>query len=468
MFVGRREEMEKLNQFYKTSNFEMLILYGRRRVGKTRLLTEFIKEKNAIFFVAEENNDRRNLQRFSEAVMDHYEKDMAASFDQWTDALTYIARRAQEERTVLVIDELPYIVQGNEAFMSVLQNTIDHVLKNSNLMVVLSGSYVSFMEDQLVSAKSPLYGRKTGQMKLNPLSFSEASEMFPDYSFHDRLRIYTICGGIPHYLVSIDPNRSVDRNIVDKFMNNTSFLYDEPMDLLRQELRSPAVYNAIISAIADGANKINEISQVVNESSSKVTVYIKTLVELGIIERVSPIGTKTKRKSYYKLIDNLFVFMHHYVYRFRSLIEQGLGQQIYEKRVKGEMKTRYGYVFEDICLEYLRARNKKLELPFLVEEFGTWWGPNPVLQKEEEIDLIGLTKYDGLYCECKYRSKDVGVNVYERLIERSLLLPRKRQYYILFSKDRFSDQLIEKASNDPQTELITQRDIDEWFRANSM
>ena len=459
LFIGRVSEINKLEAFYHSKTFEMVVVYGRRRVGKTRLLSEFIKNKSAIFFVAEENNDLLNKNKFTKTVLNHFDEQINLSFEYWDDIFKYIANRDLSEKLVIVLDELPYLALGNTGFLSMLQNVIDHVLLKKNIMLVLCGSSISFMEDEIVSHKSPIYGRKTGQMKVLPLDYRDASGFFSTYSLEEQFEAYAILGGIPHYLLQFDADKRLEENIINKCLHSTSIFYDEPKNLLHQELRSPAVYNSIIEAIAGGASKINDISTKIGEEASKTSKYIQSLLELEIIIKQTPIDQPHSRKSIYKINDPLFNFMYRFVYRSRSLIEQDLGYEVYHGRVKDELQAFYGMRFEAVCLQYLQYLNKRLKLEFLVESFGSWWGNNPIFKRQEEIDIVGLSKDSGIYCECKYRNEKVGIDVYDKLVERSRLIPRNHQYYYLFSKSGFTEGLIEIARIKPEIKLIGFEDL---------
>lgn len=459
MFVGRLNEISKLDAFYKSNTFEMVVVYGRRRVGKTRLLTEFIKDKQAIFFVAEENNDLLNKQKFTKTVLSHFDEQLNINFEYWDDIFKYIANRVFSEKLIIVLDELPYLALGNTGFLSMLQNVIDHDLLQKNIMLVLCGSSISFMEDEIVSHKSPIYGRKAGQMKVLPLDYRDARGFFSDYSVEEQFKAYAILGGIPHYLLQFNADKGLEENIINKCMRSTSIFYDEPKNLLHQELRSPAVYNAIIEAIAGGASKINDISTKIGEETSKTSKYIQSLLELEIIIKQTPMDEEHSRKSIYKINDPLFNFMYRFVYRSRSLIEQDLGREVFYGLVKDELQAFYGMRFEVVCLQFLQYLNKSLKLEFLVEAFGSWWGNNPVLKRQEEIDIVGLSKDNGIYCECKYRNEKVGIDVYEKLVERSRLIPRSHQYYYLFSKSGFTEGLMEMARIKPEIKLIGFEDL---------
>ena len=461
MFIGRESELGKLNGFYQSKKFEMVIVYGRRRVGKTKLLTEFIKDKNAIFFVAEENNDVLNKEKFSKIVLNHFNENINISFDQWNDIFKYVAQKKQSGRLILVIDELPYLALDNPSFMSMLQNAVDHHLIHSDILLVLCGSSISFMENEIVAHKSPLYGRKTGQMKILPLEYYHAKKLFNHYTNDEQFKVYSILGGIPHYLIQFNPDLSLDENIIRYCLTNTSLFYDEPKNLLHQELRTPTVYNSILEAIAGGSSKINEIATKIVETPSKTAKYIQSLLELEIVRKRFPVDQKESRKSIYSLGDPLFEFMYRFVYKNRSLVEQDLGAALYHQVIKEDINAYYGKGFETICMQYLIRENKQLKLEFLVEQFGSWWGNNPILKKQEEIDIVGLSNNAAIYCECKYKNEKIGLDIYNKLVERSMLIPKDNKYYYIFSKVGFTTALLELAKKSNQLKLIT---LDDMYR----
>lgn len=460
MFIGRKDELDKFNRYYESSKFEMLIIYGRRRVGKTRLLTEFIKDKNAIYYVAEENNDFRNREKFAKIAMNHFEDDLNVKFEEWEDIFKYIAKNIGDEKLVLVIDEFPYIALSNLSFLSMLQNTIDHELLDKSILLILCGSSISFMENDVVSHKSPLYGRKTGQLKIESFDYYDVAKFFPEYKSEDKIKIYGVLGGIPHYLIKFDEKYTVEENIIKYILDASSFLYDEPNNLLHQELRNPAIYNAIIEAIAGGASRLNEIATKINEMPTKTSKYIKSLLELRILKRVVPINKEKSKKSIYLINDNLYKFIYRYVYSNRSMIEQNLGEMVYYKKIEPDLSRYLGKVFEDVCLEYMIRKNRKIELEFIVEKFGIWWGNNPIKMKQEEIDIVGLSENKCIYCECKYRNEKLGIKVYEKLVERSNLIPKEKMYYYLFSKVGFTKELQQISMVKKNVKLIT---LDELF-----
>ncbi|KYH34165.1 archaeal ATPase [Clostridium tepidiprofundi DSM 19306] len=461
MFVGRSDEIFELNRLYDSNKFEFAVVYGRRRVGKTTLLTEFCKDKNAIFYVAEEYNDKRNLENFSDTVLSHFNmKGFIPDFTEWYMALKYIGKMAESKRIVLVIDEFPYTVAANKSIPSILQNVIDHYLKDTKLFLIICGSSMSFMEKEVLSYKSPLFGRKTAQFKIEPFDFFTSCEFFKNYSNEDKILAYGILGGIPQYLQKFDYNLSIEENIKNSFFNKNSYFYDEPRNILKQELREPIFYNSIIESIAKGASKLNEISTKVGEPSDKCAKYLKNLLELGILDKEIPLGEKeTSRKTLYKIKDNMFCFWFKFVFGNAELIEQKKLDYIYKKKVFPFINDYLGSVFEDICIQYLRRKNINDELPFIFDSIGRWWGNNPIKKCEEEIDIICRSDTNIMFGECKWRNEPINMRIVNSLIEKAAIFNMPNKYYIFFSKSGFKKEVIDFNNINKNIILITLDDM---------
>ncbi len=458
MFVGRENEMKQLNKFYNRDSFQLLALYGRRRVGKTELLKRFSKDKYCLFFSAEEATDILNLRKASE----QYENLIGTkigTLNTWEDFFEGLAKLSEDKRIILIIDEFPYLQASYSGFLSKFQHIIDHLLLDTNMMVVLSGSSISFMEDEVFSQKSPLFGRLSGQLFLKPFDYIDAGKMFEDYSNIEKLESYFILGGIPQYLKEFSTSKTVKDNIIDSILDSTEALYHAPNNLIRQELRSPAVYNSILEVVSEGASKSNEINTKIGVSQSVGQNYMTTLVNLHMLDKKKPIGEATKRKTIYRVSDFLFDFIYKFAYRYRSPIELGMGELVFEQHIKDQLPAHYGKKFEIVCLQYLNKLNSIGKLPILFEEMGTWWGSNPQSKRAEEIDIVGLNKTFGLYAECKYRNEKVGKNVLDSLKAKSMLIPRLEMCYFLFSKSGFTKELIEYANQHKEVNLVTISDL---------
>lgn len=462
MFVGRERELFELNRLYSQDRFQLFILYGRRRVGKTTLLKEFCKDKKSIFFSAEQSNEKLNLDKFSEIVFHHYGERNLEPFTNWEKALCFINDRQTDEPLVLVFDEFPYIANITPALLSILQHLIDHSLKDGKLFLILCGSYMGFMEKEVLGAKSPLFGRRTGQLHMKPFDYLTSAQMLDGFSDEEKLMIYGAVGGTALYLEQIQNDHTLEENIKTIFLKSTGYLYEEPLLLLRQEVQEPGVYCAIIEAIAGGASKSNEISLKTGEEASKCLKYMGTLRELGILERETPFGEKgSSRKTIHTISDFMFRFWYRYVSSNKTLLETDAQDIVWKRRIEPDFSNYMGLVFERVCRDYLLRKNSKGELPLLFTKIGRWWGTNPKTRREEEIDLVAQDGQDYLMCECKWRNQILDYSVLETLKERADLVEKRRgqTWYVLFSKSGFSDSLQTEAEINQNLILVTLREI---------
>ncbi len=439
MFIGRERELSALERLYKSDKFEFAVIYGRRRVGKTALINKFIDDKNAIYFMGVESNAKQNLENFSKSVMEFANGTETDSvFSSFQSALEYVFRLAEQERIILAIDEYPYVARSSNSLASTLQLLIDKYKDKSKLMLILCGSSMSYMEDHVLAYKAPLYGRRTAQMKLLPFDFEETCHYFKNFSDEDKALIYGIVGGTPQYLLQINDKLSVEDNIKDTFLNPVSFLYEEPINLLKQEVREPAIYTAIIAAIATGASRMSEISGKVGEDTNVCAAYLKNLINLGILQKETPYGEKTSRKSVYSIEDNMFRFWYRFVFENNSIIARGAADLVY-KRIEPQLSEYMGKVFEEICEQYLWKQLLLGSCPVEFSDLGRWWGNNPKERRQEEIDLMGeQDKNTALLAECKWTNERVDLGVLETLVKRSELFNYQMKHYYLFSKSGFT------------------------------
>ena len=345
MFIGRERELTALQNQYNNSKFEFTVIYGRRRVGKTAIINEFVKDKDVIYFTGVESNAKQNLENFSQSIMS-YQSDLpqGSEFTSFQDALEFVFKLAQEKRIVLVIDEYPYVAKASKSLASTLQLMIDKHKDTSKLFLILCGSSMSYMEDHVLAYKAPLYGRRTAQLKVQPFEFLEACKHFPKFSTEDKALAYGIVGGTPQYLLQLDDGLSIKENIKKIFLNPSSFLFEEPTNLLKQEVREPAIYNAIITAIATGGTKLSEISSKVGEDTSVCATYIRNLISLEIVKKETPYGESSGRKTIYSIEDNMFRFWYRFVAENTSVISRGADELAY-KRIEPYLSDYMGAVF---------------------------------------------------------------------------------------------------------------------------
>ena len=286
MFIGRERELASLDQLYSTGRFEFVVLYGRRRVGKTALISRFIDGKKAIYFTGVESNAKQNLENFSKSIIEFASGiEAETSFTSFQAALEAVFRLAEKERIILAIDEYPYVARASRSLASTLQLLIDKYKDCSKLMLILCGSSMSYMEDHVLAYKAPLYGRRTAQIKLQPFDFAETCRCFTRFSDTEKALAYGILGGTPQYLLQMNDRLSIEANVKNTYLNQISSIYEEPTNLLKQEVREPAIYSAVITAIATGASRMSEISGKVGEDTNKCSTYIKSLLTLGIVKK---------------------------------------------------------------------------------------------------------------------------------------------------------------------------------------
>lgn len=459
MFIGREQELQTLNKLYNSDRFEFVVIYGRRRVGKTALISEFTKNKDTIFFTGVETNAKQNLENFSRCIMEYNTGMVVDSlFSSFQSALEYVFELAKAKRIVLVMDEYPYVARASKSLASTLQLLIDKNKDNSKLFLILCGSSMSYMEDNVLAYKAPLYGRRTAQFKIKPFDFFESCRYFEKLSGVDKALAYGIVGGTPQYLMQLDDNLSIEENIKNTHLNPSSFIFEEPNNLLKQEVREPAIYNAVITAIAAGCSKMNEISNKIGEDTSVCATYIKNLITLGIVKKESPYGEKSSRKTIYSIEDSMFRFWYRFVPDNTSIISRGATDLAY-KRIAPELSSYMGGVFEEICKQYLWKLLLEGKCAINFRDVGRWWGANPKTKSQEEIDIIGADKDSALFGECKWTNEKVDLDVLETLVERSSLFHYKQKYFYLFAKTGYTKGCQERAAEIGNVMLVVFTDM---------
>lgn len=462
MFIGRETELARLHSLYCSDKFEFVAIYGRRRVGKTSLINEFIKDKEAIYFFGLETSSKDNLENLSRSIMayqlGHNSAD-APVFPSFQAALNSVYEAATKRRVILVIDEYPYLAASYPGFSSLLQKVIDQQFLASKLMLILCGSSTSFMEEQVLGYKSPLYGRRTAQIKLAPFDYFETMRYFPQMSPHDLAVVYGITGGVPLYLSFMNSALTLEENIKSNFLDPTAYLFEEPANLLKQEVREAAHYNAVIKAIATGATRNTEIAAKVGIESSACTSYLKNLISLGIVSKESPLTEKSTRKTIYSISDNMFRFWYRFIPENVALIHNGLVDRAYNA-VEPHIPAFMGKVFEDICGQYLWRQNIADALPIHFTHMGRWWGNDPIRKTQAEIDIMAYSDdNNALFAECKWTNARVDTSVLDTLVQRSELFPYRNKHLYVFAKTGFTSGCKGKAKALGHVHLVTLDEI---------
>ncbi|MDO4443061.1 MAG: ATP-binding protein [Slackia sp.] len=409
MFVGRERELAEMNRLYDAPGFQMLVLYGRRRVGKTTLIEEFSRSRRTLFFTAKIQVDKENLSDFSKTVYDFFDLPTSMPpFGTWDDAFDFVVEQSRDERIVLVFDEFPYAAKANPSLPSIMQIAIDRRMKGSNIYLILSGSNQGFMESEVLGRESPLFGRRTAQLKLSAFGYLDSARMLEGISLEDQVKYYSCIGGTPYYLSLVDAGDSFENNIKRLFFEKMGFLYEEPLMLLRQELREPTVYASVLGAIGQGAVKAKEIADRLGIERTAAARYIATLRALGIIERKVPFGenVETSRKGIYVFNEGCFAYWYRFVKPYVGEIEQGAGPLVADQVAFGDALSTYvGQRFEGICREWLRTQALSGRLPFSAISFGQWWGADPLKKSQTDIDAVAANRLtrQALFGECKWR-----------------------------------------------------------------
>lgn len=438
-FINRHEELEFLNKRYSSSVSEFIIIYGMRRVGKTELITEFIKNKPSVYFMADRQIERENIRqlqaRMAAFLMDSlFEK---AQFRDYFELFFEFTERTNE-RVVIVIDEFQYLMASNDAIPSIYQKLWDELLSKANIFLILCGSSISMMET-LMGYKNPLYGRRTGQWKVEILKFKDAIKFLPNYDLEQQVEAFSILDGIPLYLKQFDDKKSIMENIREKTIEKGNFLNIEPEFLLKEELREPRNYFFILKAISFGNARFTEIVNCTQLDKTLVSKYLDNLVELHIIEKIYPINTfkERARDTRYRLGDNFFSFWFRFIYPNRSEIERGEIVQVIDLMQK-DFNSYLGKKFEKICQEALIEMNKSGQMPFIFKTIGGWW------HKGREIDIIAMNEdtKEVCFCECKWQTDRVGIDLLKELEEKAMFVDwfnkNRIEYNIVISRSGFT------------------------------
>ena len=461
MFYCREKELQKLNKLYRSDKYECAIIYGRRRVGKTSLINEFCKDKPTIFFPALNASANENLEALSKAIFqfEHPEMTDPPVYPGFDAALERITALSEKKRVVFVIDEYPYLARSYESISSRIQHIIDHRWQKGKLFLILCGSSMSFMENQVLGYESPLYGRRTAQFKIQALTYKDICTFNPSLGHEEQSMIYGITGGTPMYVGQLGVKDSVDNALIDNFFDTSSYLFEEPQNLLKQELREPAMYNSVISAIAGGASRVNEIAAKVGIESAVCSKYLSGLIELGILKKESPITEKNSKKTIYLIDDCFFRFWYRFVPRNLAAIESGRFAGIYDRAVKQYLYDYMGLVFERMCREYLLKYAENL--PVTVSEIGQWWGTDNAAKKEVQIDIVAAPTDGDEYIigSCKYKKEKTGIDEYELLKHYADVFGKGSKYhYFIFSKSGFTAGLSALSSKE-NAHLLTLDDL---------
>ncbi len=449
-FINREKELEFLDKEYNKPGSSFIIIYGRRRIGKTALIKKFIENKPALYFLATEEMERENIKNLKHLIANFTNNPLlkrGTSFT-WDDLFIAFKDYNKETKKIIVIDEFQYLVKINKAFSSIFQRIWDNHLKDENIMVILCGSLISMMESQTLTYSSPLYGRRTGQIKMKQISFSRYGEFFEDKTTNELIEFYAVTGGVPKYIEIFKSEKDIYTAIEKNVLNKQSFLFEEPVFLLERELNDIGSYFSVIKTIAMGNHKLGKMASYLGISQSNLTKYIKTLIDMDIIERQLPVTEKNPEKSkkgLYFIKDNFIEFWFKFVYPYKNYLEMENTDYVLNKIKNNFIDNHVSFVYEKVCLEKIWQMNESNMFGFKILKLGKWWN------RKDEIDIVGYndeTK-DIIFGECKYLDIEVDVDVFFDLIDKARKVQwsknNRKEHFIIFSKSGFTNQLIELA-----------------------
>ncbi|MDZ7303298.1 MAG: ATP-binding protein [candidate division KSB1 bacterium] len=449
-FYNREQELQFLNSKYQEKSAQLIVIYGKRRVGKTELIKQFFQDKPHLYFLADKLPESVQLfdvaRKVGEFFRDSFLSDRG--FGQWEQFFAYLKEKTTSERLVIVIDEFPYLLEGNPAVASLFQKGWDEYLKDTHAFLVLLGSSISMMESQVLWQKAPLYGRRTGQLNVQPFTFNELVKVFSDKRFEERLAYWSALGGVPMYLLKFDPNRPFWENVRRFMLTKGELLYEEVEFILRQELKEPRNYFSILRAIALGKQKLGEIVNETGLPKNVLTKYLSVLRALRIVNKDIPVTELQPEKSkqgVYSITDNFFKFWFRFIFLNKSLLEEGQVNPVLRK-IQMQFAQWLASAYEEILPEILKQAAHAGHVPDFPHA-GHWWSGN------QEIDLVAFNPEQKtiLFGEAKWTRKPVGVNIFEELVAKSELVEwqkkKRKPYFALFSKSGFTPAMIKLAKD---------------------
>lgn len=468
-FLGREKEILVLEKEYARDG-GFVVIYGRRRIGKTTLIKQFIKSKTAFYFLATKEVESQSMKRFAGVIARTTGNSVLqkAAFSDWLDLFQAVADYKPNEKKVLVIDEFPYLVKVNDSFPSILQNAWDEILKDSNVMLILCGSLISMMKKHALSYESPLYGRRTAQMRIAPLPFTTVYEN-QKLSFEEAAEQYSITGGVPKYMEFFSDGQPLYEQIKENVLSKNGFLYEEPNFLLTDEVQVPTNYFSIIKVIADGNHKLGMIAGILGLETSALTPYLKTLSELGFIEKQVPVTEKNAektRKGLYFISDNFLRFWFRYVYPYKGELELD-NMQISLDELDKDFKEKFvAFAYEDICKEIFARLCSDKAIDFTPSKIGSYWLNDKSGNTQIDVMAVDTVNKRLFAGECKYHNQPVNADMYFELVKKvdnsSEIKSAFKDYtviYGVFSKSGFTSRMTDISNSNPNLFLINETSI---------
>ncbi len=474
-FVDRRRELQALERFWRSRDAGLMILSGRRRVGKTRLLTYFLETSStpdALYWTATTHGTAFQLRDFSQTLLRYASRFGVPQvadfvFPDWEAAFRFLAdtvARADEPQFI-VLDEFTYLIRSNPAITSVMQKVWDHHLSHQpRLKLVLTGSLVGMMDREVLSYQAPLYGRATALLRLRPLPFAALSELFGERTVAERVAIYAVTGGVPAYLELFDRVPSFARALQEECFGPGSIVLSDPALILHEQLREPQIYESVLSAVASGFHTWKDIARIAGVSESSLGHYLKVLQELELIERRDPVLARSGgRRGKYYVQDHFLRFYYRFVVPHITAIERGYLTAAVDQISTNLRAFIDAYVFEELCREWVIAAAAVNDLGFHPEVVGSYWRRHR--GAGVQLDVVAASKREKrlFIGEAKWGTGLVSRKILTDLVQRSQRMPQVAEGwavgYALFAREGFSDA-VQKAARDMKARLILLPEIE--------
>ena len=459
-FINRTQELAKLNELWEQQNPQLVVLYGKRRVGKTELIKQFIKDGKGVYFLADKRTLKDQLLEFARVLGNYFDDEFVAKkgFDDWLEAFLYLKQKSKNRQIVIALDEYPYLVETDSATSSVFQKIWDEIIKETNIYLIICGPSIAMMESQVLSEKAPLYGRKTGLLLIEPMSYQASRKFFPETSFEEFMSFYSVTGGMPAYMQQFSQYKSAEKAVESLCWDKQGLYHNEVNFALKQELRTPNNYFAILKAIAWGKTQIGEIANYSGLEPQLVNKYMDTLINLQFVRREVPV-TEDKphksRKGIYILTENFVRFWFQYVYMYTSDLEIGSFSQA-SKRFKKFGNALEAIAYEDVARAHIKTLSTKL-FPF--DKIGRYW------DSSVEVDGVGFNHDERkiVFMEAKWSRSLQGMRALNKLRQKaklvSWMIDDRQEFFVIYSKSGFTNALLDLSTRKDNLLLVHQDKI---------
>ena len=441
MFYGRDAERKKLHTMFQSEGQRISLIYGRRRIGKSELIKQTLRESDikSIYYECKQTTEQNNVDSLAELIGEAFDFPKPA-FENMEKLLQFLFRKSEQEPLILVLDEYPYLRENSKGIDSVLQSVIDHFKDIANLKLIICGSYVDTMK-ALLARQNPLYGRIDLTINLKPMDYYESALFYPDFLEEDKVRLFSVFGGIPYYNRLIDHKKSVRENIIELIASPGARLENEVSMYLSSEISKITNANEVFEALARGFSRYKDILDQSNVSSGPALVdVLDKLMQMEVVVKEAPINDENNRKkSGYFISDNLSLFYYKYIFRNLSRMNIMDSDVFYDKYIADDFETKYvPKSFETICRQYLIRKNRKGLLDEIFEKIGKYYYDDPVEKKNGEFDIVTQDEKGYIFYEAKFRKEPVTENMVQNEIQQVEQTGLKCYRYGFFSKSGFT------------------------------